>query len=271
MMRKQMSDPRLFYGAVILVTMAMDVWFFGGAPAAAAGFYAAGAVYGILLFRVVSYSGRAAFVMRWAFTLSFMVLNGIGAGLDVPMAGPLLLGFGAGGIAGGYQWTGKRAGSALKRKRSRTEDGRYTGGWRLALINAACAVVLLALPAAYLADGVTTGTILASTLAGFLGGWCLFRFVKSVQARFMTLLCLFFAFIPALLAAARYGYWPAPAIAVFGLMAGILVGGRYWWGPRFGEPRPPFAGQGTRRRRKRKRKAGAAAPKKRTEAAGRPA
>lgn len=265
-----MSDPRLFYCAVILMAVAVDVWFFGGAPAAAAGFFAAGAVYGILLFRVVSYSGRAAFVMRWAFALIFVVMNGIGARLDVPAAGPLLLGFVAGGITGGYQWTGKKAGSELRRKRNRTDDGGYTGGRRLVLISAACAVVLLAVPAVFLADGVAPGTILAAILIGFSGGWSLFRFVKSVQARFMTLLCLFFALIPAILIAGHYGYGPAPVIAVFGLMAGILVGGRYWWGPRFGEPRPPFAGQAKRRRRKRKQNAGASVPKKRTEGVGRP-
>ena len=270
-MGKRMSDPRHFYSAVILVTMAVDVWFFGGAPAAAVGFYAAGAAYGVLLFRVVSYSGRAVFVMRWAFTLIFMVMNGIGVSLGMPMGGPLLLGFIGGGIAGGYEWAGKRPGAELKRKRGRTEGGGYTGGWRLALINAVCAVILLGVPFVYLADGATLGTILASVLTGFLGGWCLFRFVKSVQARFITLLCVFFAFLPALLVAGHYGYGPSPGMAVFGLMAGILVGGRYWRGPRFGEPRPPFAGQGKRRRRKTKRKTGATAPKKRAEAVGRPA
>ncbi|MBP3036696.1 hypothetical protein J2M53_10590 [Arthrobacter sp. zg-ZUI100] len=46
----------------------------------------------------------------------------------------------------------------------------------------------------------------------------------------MTLLSVFAAFLPALIVAGTLGYVEAPFIAVFGMMAGILIGGRYWWG-----------------------------------------
>jgi hypothetical protein len=45
-----------------------------------------------------------------------------------------------------------------------------------------------------------------------------------------------------------------PHVWAYGALAGILIGGRYWSGPKFGEPRPPFAGQGGRRLRRRRPK-----------------
>lgn len=44
-----------------------------------------------------------------------------------------------------------------------------------------------------------------------------------------------------------------PHVWGYGALAGLLIGGRYWSGPKFGEPRPPFAGQGGRRRRRKRR------------------
>lgn len=98
---------------------------------------------------------------------------------------------------------------------------------------------------------VTPKTILFLLAVG-LGGWGLYRFAKTSQVEFMTLLGVFVAFLPALVVAGSLGYGAAPAIAVFGMMAGILIGGRHWWG----EPRSPAATRHRpgERRRKKKRK-----------------
>jgi len=47
----------------------------------------------------------------------------------------------------------------------------------------------------------------------------------------------------------------------YGILAGILLGGRYWRGQRLGEPRPPYNVQ-AKRRRKRKSKSRAKAKQK---------
>ncbi|MCC3291595.1 hypothetical protein [Arthrobacter sp. zg-Y1110] len=254
MLRKWLNDWRFTRVLTIVAPVAMTVWFFGGAPGPAAGFFALGAVYGVLLFRVVSLSVRADMVMRVAFNLIFIMMLSVEDTLGMPMAGPWLMGFTAGAIAGGHWWSGKRSGSVIRRKRERTADGGYTGGWQLALINAASAAVLLGAPTAMLLDGVTVQILAVSLVIGFLGGWALVRFVKSSQAQFITLIAMFFALIPALILAGSFGYGDAVFTGLFGFLAGRLIGGRYWWGPRFGAPRPPFAGK-TKRRRKRKRKA----------------
>ena len=258
--RKWVSDPRFFRGLIIGFAVAVNLWFFGGKLAESSTFFALGAIYGVLLFRIVSRSVRATFVMTWAFHFIFLQMLSVEGVLDIPAAGPLFMGFAAGAVASGHRWTGKRAGSLLRRKRERADGGGYTGGWQLALINAGCALVLLAFPAVgMIGGGLTPRTIAVSLVAGFLGGWGLYRFVTSLQIRFMTLLGLFVGLIPAIIFAGAHGYGLAPLTAVFGLMAGILVGGRYWWGPRCGAPRPPFAGEGKRRRKKKRRPASSAA------------
>ncbi|MCQ1950613.1 MULTISPECIES: hypothetical protein [Arthrobacter] len=254
MLKKWINDWRFTRVLTIVAPVAMTVWFFGGAPGPAVGFFALGASYGVLLFRVVSLSVRASMVMGGAFTLILIVMLRMEDISGIPMEGPALMGFIAGGIAGGHRWSGKKAGSEIRRKRERTADGGYTGGWQLALINAASAAVLLGAPTAMLLDGVTVQTLAVSLAIGFVGGWALVRFVKSFQTRFIILIAMFFAFIPALILAGFIGYVDAVFTGLFGFLAGSLIGGRYWWGPRFGAPRPPFAGK-TKRRRKRKRKA----------------
>ena len=253
--RKWVSDPRFFRALTIGFAAAVNLWFFGGKLVEASTFFTLGAIYGVLLFRVVSRSVRATFVMTWAFHFIFLLMLSVEGVLDVPAAGPLYMGFAAGSVAGGHRWTGNRAGSLLRRKRERAVGGGYTGGWQLALINAGCVFVLLMFPAvALIGGGLTPRAITVSLAAGFLGGWGLYRFVKSLQIRFMALLGLFVALLPAIIFAGASGYGLAPLIAVFGLLAGILVGGRYWWGPRCGAPRPPFAGEGKRRRKKKKKR-----------------
>lgn len=254
MLKKCINDWRFTRVLTIVIPVAVTVWFFGGAPGPAAGFFALGAVYGVLLFRVVSLSVRADMVMRGALSLILSMMHSLEDPLGIPMAGPGLMGFTAGAIAGGHWWSGKKAGTVIRRKRERTADGGYTGGWQLALINAASAAVLLGAPTAMLLDGVTVQTLVVSLVIGFLGGWALVRFVKSFQTQFIILIAMFFALIPALILAGSIGYGDAVFIGLFGFLAGRLIGGRYWRGPRFGAPRPPFAGK-TKRRRKRKRKA----------------
>lgn len=254
-MFKWMRETWFLRGLTAVFPALVTLLFFGGAPLPAAALFTAGAAYGVLLFRVVSASARASFVMTWAFTLIFATLLRIEGILDAPMAGPAFMGFAAGSIIGAYRWTGPRAGSGLNLKRTRNADGSYPGGLKLALINASCAVALLIFPAIYLLDDVAAQTIVVSLATGFLGGWFLFRCVKSLHARFITLLCVFLAFIPAMIVAGSFGVGAAPGIVVFGLMAGILVGGRYWFGPKVGAPRPPFTGQGKRRRRKKRKPA----------------
>lgn len=252
MLRKLTKDPRFARALTIVLPIVVTVWFFGGAPGAATGFFALGAAYGILLFRVVSRSGRASMVMRVAFNLIFIMMLPLEDSLGIPIAGPLLMGFVAGAVAGGHRWSGKRAGAVVRFKRERTDDGGYTGGWQLALINAACAAVLFGAATVTLLDGVTVQTLAWSLPTGFLGGWALFRFVTSAQARFMTLIVMFLALLPSLILAGAIGYGDAVFTGLFGFLSGTLIGGRYWWGLRFGAPRPPFAGK-ARRRRHRKR------------------
>lgn len=256
---KWMREAWFLRGLTAVFPALVTLFLFGGAPLPAAVFFAAGAAYGLLLFRVVSASARASFVMTWAFTLIFATLLRIEGILDAPMAGPVFMGFASGSIIGAYRWTGPRAGSGLNLKRTRNSDGSYPGGLKPALINASCAAFLLSFPAIYLLDDVAAQTIVVSLATGFLGGWFLFRYVKSLQARFITLLSVFLAFIPAMIVAGSFGVGAAPGIGILGFMAGTLIGGRYWIGPKAGAPRPPFAGQGKRRRRRKKRKRPAAA------------
>ncbi|MCC3299671.1 hypothetical protein [Arthrobacter caoxuetaonis] len=252
MSRKWDSDPRYFSALTILFAASVTVLVFGGKFSAAALFFGVGALYGALLTRVVSRSGRASYAMYCAFSLMFIVLAGLQSDLGVPAAGPMMMGFSAGLSGAVSKWTGKDAGTRVKVKRVRDADGGYPGGWKVALINALCAAALLCFPLVFLGDGAAPGTIAWSTLIGFAGGWVLFRFGKTMQVRSLTLFALFFALLPAMIVAGLYGYGPAPIIAGFGLMAGALIGGRYWTGERLGAPRPPFAGQGNRRRRKKK-------------------
>ncbi|MCC3292380.1 hypothetical protein [Arthrobacter sp. zg-Y1110] len=260
MPRKWVNDWRFTRILSIAVPVGVTVWLFGGAPVTTAGFFALGAAYGALLFRVVSLSGRASMVMTWGFVLVEIMLHDVESFLGAPVRGPVLMGFTAGAIVGAHWWTGKKAGRPINRKRERTADGDYTGGWKPALINAVCAAVLLAASTGQLLDGVPAETLAVSLPAGFLAGWVLFRLVKSFQVRFMTFIAILFALVPALIVAGSFGYGDHVFTGLFGFLAGILIGGRYWWGPRFGAPRPPFAGK-AKRRRKRKRKAKATPPK----------
>ena len=254
MLRKWVKDPRFVWSLTIVVPAVITAWYFGGAPAPAAVFFAAGAAYGVLLFRVVSVSVRASMVMSWAFTLIVIMALRLEGVLSIPVMGPIFMGFIAGANVGGRRWTGKRAGSEIRRKRTAAADGTFTGGWQLALINAACAGILIAASTAMLLAGVTGRSLAVALTAGSLTGWALFRFVKSARVRFMSLAAVFLALLPSLAVAGYFGYGDAVFIGLFGFLAGILIGGRYWWGQQLGAPRPPFAGNAKGPKRKRKAK-----------------
>lgn len=89
--------------------------------------------------------------------------------------------------------------------------------------------------------GVLTGALIA--------GWALFRFPPRLQIRNGLIMpglpFVFFALIFVGGATEQMGH---PYAWAYGALAGILIGGRYWSGPRFGAPRPPFNGPGSRRR-----------------------
>ena len=144
---------RLFYGGLIALLLGLFVWFFHYWMVEASFFFALSVVYAVLVYRFASHSERAFEVMLWSCFVNFVALISIeDAVLGFPASGPWLLGFIAGSIAGGYVWTGRRSGSEFKqRKRKPEADGSFNGGWRLALTNGVCAIVLLGIGTAQLA------------------------------------------------------------------------------------------------------------------------
>ncbi|HEY3575711.1 MAG TPA: hypothetical protein VGK98_18035 [Arthrobacter sp.] len=247
----------VFYAALIALMLGMFAWFFHHWLAEASFFFAWSVVCTVLVYRVVSESGRAFMVMLWTLFLNYITLLSIENVLGVPAAGPWIIGFIVGGIAGGYLWTGPRAGTEFKQPRKRVleADGTFTGGRRIAVLNAACALVLLGIGTAQLVILSPTVFAVAVLVAAVIAGWVLFRFPLSLQIRnaliILGLPVVFFAF--GFLGGAT-GQIALPYAWAYGVLAGILIGGRYWSGPRFGEPRPPFNGPGRRRRRKRRPK-----------------
>jgi hypothetical protein len=213
------------------------------------------ACYVILMFRVVIQSGRASAVMFLAMFLIFFSLIAVEDQLGIPAPGSWFLGLTVGGMAGLSGRSEKRTGTVVSRKPERTGKGdlEFTGGRRLAVINGACAAVLLGMGAAHFvlqAPTAAVGTVFAGAT---LGGWALFRFPLSLKLRNLLLWVIpveFFLLIPL---AANTGQAALPFVWAYGVLAGILLGGRYWSGPRLGEPRPPFNVSGkTPRKRKRK-------------------
>lgn len=120
--------------AMIAVLVATFVLFFHSWLVAASLFFAMSLAYAVLVYRFVSPSERASQVMLWSCFVNYLALISIeDAVLGFPAAGPWLLGFITGAIAGGYVWTGPRAGTEFSQmhKRKPEADGSYTGGRRL--------------------------------------------------------------------------------------------------------------------------------------------
>jgi hypothetical protein len=248
-------NVRVFYAALIALLVAVFVWFFHHWLFEASFFFTLSVVCAVLVYRVVSQSERAFTVMLWALFLNFLALTSIENGLGVPAAGPWFLGFIVGSIAGGYVWRGPRAGTEFKQpKRIRQADGSFTGGRRLAAVNGACALVLVAIGTAQLALLSPTMPSVAVLTVAVLGGWALFRFPPRLPVRNGLLLVIPVVWFALAFAGGATDQMALPHVWAYGVLAGILIGGRYWTGPRLGVPRPPFNGPGKRRRRKRRPK-----------------
>ncbi|MGR0160357.1 hypothetical protein [Paenarthrobacter nitroguajacolicus] len=219
--------------------------------------FAVAAGYAFLMFRVVARSGRAAAVMFPAMFLIFFSLTYVDDYQWIAAPGSWFLGLIVGGIAGINRWSGKSAGTKASRKPTSAGEGglEFTGGLRPAIINASCAAGLLAAGIAHLFLQKPTAAVGAVFAGATLGGWALFRFPLSLQLRNLLLWVIpveFFLLFPL---AENTGQAALPFVWAYGVLGGILLGGRYWSGPRLGEPRPPFnVRTKTQRKRKRKRK-----------------
>lgn len=250
--------------AMIAVLVAAFVWLFHSWLVEASLFFALSVAYAILVYRFVAPSERASQVMLWSCFVNYVALISIeDAVLGIPAAGPWLLGFIVGAIAGGYVWTGPRAGTEFKQahKRKPEADGSFTGGWRLAVINGVCAFALLGIGMAQLVLLSATVPAVAVLAVAVAVGWALFRFPPTVQVRNGLLLVLPAVWFALAFVGGATDQIALPHAWIYGALAGILIGGRYWSGPRFGEPRPPFNGPGRRRRRKRRPKQKQSKPK----------
>lgn len=251
-------NVRYLHAGMIVLTLALFTWLAGNNLPKASVFLAVGAVYAALVYRVASRSVRAFNVMSWTFIVNYCMLISITVegSLDIPSAGPWFLGFLVGAVAGGYVWLGPRAGSAfrLRRKRIPEADGSFTGGWRLAVINGFCALVLLGIGIAQLlllSPTQASGAVLAAAL---MAGWALFRFPPSLEIRNgLLILGLPVIYFVLIFAGGATDQIALPHAWAYGVLAGILIGGRYWTGPRIGQPRPPFNGPRRRRRKRRSR------------------
>lgn len=243
-------NVRVVHAALIALLIAVFVWFFHNWLFEASFFFTLSVVCAVLAYRVVSQSERAFTVTLWAMFLNFLALTSIENGLGVPAAGPWFLGFIVGSIGGGYVWRGPRAGTEFKQpKRIRQADGSFTGGRRLAVINGVCGLVLAAIGTAGLVLLSPTMTAVAVLAVSVLGGWALFRFAPPLQVRNGLLLVVPVGWIALALVGGATGQTALPFAWAYGVLAGILIGGRYWTGPRLGQPRPPFNGPGRRRRK----------------------
>lgn len=249
-------DVRVLYAGMIALTLAAFVWLAGARLLEASVFLAVGVVYAFLVVRVVSQSFRAFTVMLWTFQLNYWTLISldVDGALGIPAAGPWFIGFLVGGIAGGYVWSGPGAGSARTQTRPRKPEaaGKFSGGWRLALINGVCALVLLGIGTAQLTLLSPTVLAVAVLAVAVITGWALFRFPPPLQFRNgLIILGLPVVFFVLIFVGGATDQMALPQAWAYGVLAGILIGGRYWNGPRFGEPRPPFNGPSRRRRKRR--------------------
>lgn len=247
-------DVRILYAGMIALMLAVFVWFAGDRLLEASVFLSVGAVYAFLVVRFVSRSFRAFTVMLWSFLLNYWMLISldVDGALDIPAAGPWFIGFMVGSIAGGYIWSGPGAGRERTQTRPRRPDadGKFSGGWRLALINSACALVLFGIGTAQLVLLTPTAPAVAVLVVAVIAGWALFRFPLPLKIRNGLLsLGLPVVWIALAFVGGATDQMALPHASAYGALAGILIGGRYWSGPQFGAPRPPFNGQRRRRRR----------------------
>jgi hypothetical protein len=249
---------RLFYGGMIALMLGAFMWFARNNVIGSLPFLAVAVTYAVLVVRVASQSLRAFTAMLWTFQLNFWTLISLDVegALDIPAAGPWFIGFLLGCTAGAPVWSSQRAGSARKQSRPRRpeSDGSFTGGWRLAVINAVSALVLLSIGTAQLVLLSPTAPAVAVLIVAVIAGWALFRFPPRLQIRNgLVMLGLPVVFFVLGFVGGATDQMALPHAWAYGALAGILIGGRYWSGPRLGAPRPPFNGPGSRRRRRKRR------------------
>lgn len=248
---------RIFYGTLIAVLLGAFAWLARGLILQTLPFLAIGAVYAFVLYRVVSQSVRAFAVMQWTLLLNYFTLISIDVAdrLAIPASAPWFVGFLVGGIVGGHVWSGRGTGAEFRQSRKRVlrDDGTYDGGWRLALINAACALVLLAVGAWQLLLVSPAPASVAVLAAATLAGWALFRFPPPLGVRNGLLLVIPVIYFVLIFVGGASGQMGMPHAWAYGVLAGIMIGGRYWSGPRLGAPRPPFVLPAQRRRRRKRR------------------
>lgn len=251
---------RILNAVMVVLPIALFAGLFHSRLVEASTFFALGALYGLLLFRVVSRSVRAFVVMRWAFLLILYTTIGIQADLGIPATVPWVLGFLAGAMAGGYVWFGARAGSAFRQKR----EPAATSDKALGAINISCAILLLGLAVAHLthpASSVAAATVLA---IGIAAGWALFRFPPPMRFWLGFLLLIPAVFAVLIFAAGATGQLALPFTWAYGALAGILLGGQYWGGPRWGASRPRFKDHSSLERKPRYRRSAKQKQKQRT-------
>lgn len=255
--KKDQRGVLLLRAGMIALMLGMFVWVAGDGLLEASLFLAVAAAYAVLVYRVVSQSVRAFTVMFGTFFLNYVTLISITVDddLGIPAAGPWFVGFVVGGIAGAYVWFGPGAGTEFKqaRKRSPEADGSFTGGWRLAVVNAVCVLVLLGMGVAQLVLLSPSVLAVAVLAVAVIAGWALFRFPPPLPVRDGLLLAIPVPWFALMFIGGATDQMGLPSAWAYGVLAGILIGGRYWSGPRFGAPRPPFSGHSTRRRRRKRR------------------
>ncbi|WP_457965619.1 hypothetical protein M1E17_04030 [Arthrobacter sp. D1-29] len=94
---------------------------------------------------------------------------------------------------------------------------------------------------------------MAVLVGAVFAGWALFRFPPPLQIRNGLLLVIPVIWFALAFIGGATNQMALPHAWAYGVLAGILIGGRYWTGPRRGQPRPPFNGLGSRRRRRKRR------------------
>ena len=230
--------------------VALFIWMARSVLIQAVPFFVLAAAYAFLLFRVVTISTRASMTMNFGLILIFFSLLSVQDDLGIPAAASWLLGFIAGGMASGWSGQGPGHQALRKRERKAKDGGGFTGGLRLALINAGSIAVLLGCGVAHFAFQSPTAPVAAVFAGALICGWALYRFPPSALTRNVLQLVIPVEFLLLMILAANTGQTALPFVWTYGVLAGILLGGRYWSGPRLGEPRPPFSGQGPRRRKR---------------------
>ncbi|MFF2841489.1 hypothetical protein [Paenarthrobacter sp. NPDC057981] len=245
----QRSAPILSW-AMIAAVVALFIWMARNSLLQASPLFVVAAAYAFLLFRVFSVSTRAYLVMHFGTLLIFFSWLSVEDDLGIPAAGSWLLGFAAGAIGSGLSGKGSGAEAVRERERKAKDGGGFTGGIRLALVNAASVAILVGSGLAHLAFQSPTVAVAAVLAGALVCGWALYRFPPSALTRNVLQLIIPAEFLLLMILAGNTGQMALPFVWTYGVLAGILLGGRYWSGPRLGEPRPPFSGQGTKRRKR---------------------